>query len=88
MKPPTRVQYPFVGRVGPIGDKKSLGCPTRRLSQHPMGDRDFKTQDIKRVSLARRGGKGLRIAETVGWCSPGGRGQQRRLGLVAHRTEN
>ncbi len=39
MKPPTRAQYPFVGRVGPIGlaDKKSLGRPTRRLSQHPMG---------------------------------------------------
>ncbi len=31
MKPPTRAQYPFVGRVGPIGlaDKKSLGHPKR-----------------------------------------------------------
>ncbi len=42
MKPPTRAQYPFIGWVGPIGlaDKKSLGRPTRRLSRHPMGDRD------------------------------------------------
>ncbi len=42
MKPPTRAQYPVVGRVGPIGlaDKKNLGRPTRRLSRHPMGDQD------------------------------------------------
>ncbi len=42
MKPPTRAQYSVVGRVGPIGlaDKKSLGCPTRRLSRHPTGDQD------------------------------------------------
>ncbi len=42
MKPPTRAQYSVVGRVGPIGlaDKKSLGCPTRRLLRHPTGDQD------------------------------------------------
>ncbi len=34
MKPPTRAQYPGVA------DKKSLGCPTRRLLRHPMGDQD------------------------------------------------
>ncbi|XP_058617627.1 transmembrane and immunoglobulin domain-containing protein 1-like [Onychostoma macrolepis] len=40
MKPPTRAHS--AGRVGPIGlaDKKSLGCPTRRLSRHPTGDQD------------------------------------------------
>ncbi len=56
MKPPTRVQYPFVGRVGPIGlaDKKSLGRPTRRLSQHPMGDRDSRHRmGERRLSLGR-----------------------------------
>ncbi len=37
-----RAQYPSDGRMSPIGlaDKKSLGRPTRRLSQHPTGDRD------------------------------------------------
>ncbi len=42
MKPPTRAQYPVVGRVVPIGlaDKKKLGRPTRSLSRHPMGDQD------------------------------------------------
>ncbi len=58
MKPPTRVQYPFVGRVGPIGlaDKKSLGRPSRRLSQHPMGDRDSRHRmDERRMQTASIG---------------------------------
>ncbi len=48
MKPPTRAQYPFVGRVGPIGlaDKKSFGRPTRRLSQHPMGDHGIEWMSV------------------------------------------
>ncbi len=58
MKPPTRAQYPFVGWVGPIGlaDKKSLGRPTRRLSQHPMGDRDSRHRmDERRLRTASIG---------------------------------
>ncbi len=58
MKPPTRAQYPFVGRMGPIGlaDKKSLGHPTRRLSQHSMGDRDsWHRMDERRLWTASIG---------------------------------
>ncbi len=58
MKPPTRAQYPFVGRVGPIGlaGKKSLGRPTRRLSHHPMGDRDSRHRmDERRLRMASIG---------------------------------
>ncbi len=36
---------------------------------------------------SQAGGKGLRIAETVEWCSVGGRGPQRRLGLIDRQTE-
>ncbi len=58
MKPQTRAQYPFVGRVVPIGlaDKKSLGRLTRRLSQHPMGDRDSRHRmDERRLRMASIG---------------------------------
>ncbi len=58
MKPPTGAQYPFVERVGPIGlaDKKSLGRLTRRLSQHPMGDRDSRHRmDERRLRTASIG---------------------------------
>ncbi len=54
--------------------------PTR--AQYPVVDSGHRTGKSRQV-----GGKGVRIAETVGWCSAGGREPQRRLGLVARWTE-